>query len=74
MTISQFATLHPDKRCTCYDWECVVQDGEIEVAVSMISAKVRPPSKFVSFDESSKTFEQTSTKVNFVCDVPTTVF
>ena len=81
MTVNQFATLHPDKRFTCYDLECVVQDGEIEVPVSMIAAKAHPPSKLVIFHEPSKTFEQMSTEVSpvthyteticSVCAVPT---
>ncbi len=42
----------------------MVQDGEIEVPVTTISAKVCPPSKLVTFDEISKTFEQMSTQVS----------
>lgn len=63
LTIGQFAKMRPGLRMSCVDFECVIQDGEVEILVADITGKVCPPSRIAIFDSQSSILQEVGIRV-----------
>ena len=63
-TVSQFNSLHPERRILCYDYECLVIDEEVEVSIAQFLSVSETSLTIVTWDPSSNTLHALSLLVS----------